>query len=231
MPDVPEHEPPSSHTVPEIMHRALCLAGLVEWLSFERDADARRRHAAHVERLRTWLEAPPLGASLSPKERKLLHRKPGTWSEADKLNISWRIECIGVLLWAVQLADALPTYDTQFDHGALTERLNVGAPIEPLVARARLRSPAELDAAWTEAERWHWRSVHVRAYFAPQQDASRRPEMIALALDEPVQLFGKPYASLSFQDFSQAHSIALERHYAFNWLFDGDPWDEVSTDT
>lgn len=230
MSGVPESKPPP-RSAPEIVHRALCLAGLIERKHFE--ASEATPDAAALKRLRTWLEAPPLGASLSPKERKLLRRKPGTWSNADKLNISWRWESIGVLLWAVQLIDVLPAYDTPFPQLPLPRPLNPPVPVDPFESRARLRPAAELDAAWMEAERWHWRSVHVREYFAPGQDASERPEMITLALgeDSAAQLYGKPYASLSFEEFARAHSTAIERHYAFNWLFDGDPWDEVRTDT
>lgn len=46
-----------------------------------------------------------------------------------------------------------------------------------------------------------------------------------------MSLYGKPYDALTFEEFSRARSIALERHRAINWIWDGKPWDEVTTDT
>ena len=208
----PEYDPPA-HTESEIVHRALCLAGLVERLSYELswpkwDRDTRKQNEPELEQRREWLEAAPLGTSLSPKERKLLRRKPGSWSDADKLNISWRLECLGVLLWSVQLVDAIPEYDTQFVHRVITNPLQLRSSIEPLVARAKFRADAELDAAWMTAERWHGRARRVQGFFSAGLSPTQLAEMITRALGEPVQLGGNPYETLSFEQYSLARSIA-----------------------
>ncbi|MBS2028514.1 MAG: DUF4272 domain-containing protein [Deltaproteobacteria bacterium] len=235
MSEAPEYDPPA-HTESEIVHRALCLAGLVERLSFELawpkwDVETRKQSEPELEQLRAWLEAAPLGTSLSPKERKLLRRKPGSWNDADKLNISWRLECLGVLLWSVQLIDTIPEYDMQFEHRALTDPLPLRSSVEPLVARAKLRADAELDAAWMTAERWHGRARRVQGFFSAGLAPAQLAQMITRALGEPIQLGGMPYEALTFEQYSLARSIALERHHAFNWIFDGAPWDDVLTDT
>jgi hypothetical protein len=92
--------------------------------------------------------------------------------------------------------------------------------------------------AHTAAEHWHWRARQVEAFFPdPSVDdiagaaADKRKGHIRRLLGGTVLLFGRPYEELTFREFSVARSIALERHYALNWLWDGAPWDEVLTDT
>ena len=47
-------------------------------------------------------------------------------------------------------------------------------------------------------------------------------------------VFGRPYREISGEEWSQATSIAMERHRALNWLCGYAPanrWDETPTDT
>ena len=59
----------------------------------------------------------------------------------------------------------------------------------------------------------------------------RRRAALEKVLGEPVTLFGKSYDRLNFEEASRAHSTAIERHTAINWVWDAEPWDEVSIET
>jgi hypothetical protein len=44
--------------------------------------------------------------------------------------------------------------------------------------------------------------------------------------------YGKVYRHLSREQHAEAHSVALERHHALNWLVgEGTSWDDVPLDT
>jgi len=44
--------------------------------------------------------------------------------------------------------------------------------------------------------------------------------------------YGKVYRHLSPEQHAEAHSIAVERHHALNWLCGaGETWDDVPLDT
>jgi hypothetical protein len=112
---------------------------------------------------------------------------------------------------------------------------------------ASLRPSSELERAREIAELWHWRSRTRRL-----QEEGRRPEaeldaivrqvapraaddgMIGPAISGDFPAFGKAYRDLTVEEWSSAQSIAMERHFAFNWLCGLAPdneWDETPTDT
>jgi hypothetical protein len=156
--------------------------------------------------------------------------------DADAL---WSAEGLGVLLWALELAQ-LPPYDRPF------------AP-EPLVAAkiddAELRPDDEIDRARQIARLWHWRArtaavqedgdvdlpaqwqsfdqlVGATAMRGHEQGLLPRP----LRGDFPA--YGTVYRDLDEEQLAEAHNIAWERHRALNWLCGlGKRWDDVPTDT
>ncbi len=158
------------------------------------------------------------------------------------VDASWRTECVGVLLWAGRRIESLARYDEQFE-------------AEPLFAAAfgsgwGLRAASELDVALTDAERWHSRARRIEGFYGDDEEnvgvvsssadavlrsrTSRPPAIAAamrVALGEKIEAFGKPYEGLTFIEFSKARSIARERHYALNWIWDTSEWDDVNTDT
>ena len=126
--------------------------------------------------------------------------------------------------------------------------------VAALAASAGLRPPEELEAARSIAEMWHWRSrtrqlLEEGRPFPPMPGlpftswdsvvrftAPRAAERgsIPTPIDEDFPAFGRAYRDLTADEWSQAHSIALERHRALNWLCGrapGNRWDETPTDT
>jgi hypothetical protein len=170
--------------------------------------------------------------TLTASEMLLVNKPIGSWTQADRLNVGWSMECIAVMAWAIQIRNTVPGFDHQFVDVEFVNSMATRAGRDALRRDIKLRAPAELDQFLGEAERWHWCARQAKEYFAgsgrpsaPQRDAIRR------AVGENVSLFGKSYEELSFEEFSTARSIALERHRTMNWIWDGEPWDEVSTDT
>jgi hypothetical protein len=151
----------------------------------------------------------------------------------------WAGEGLGMLLWALELAQ-LPPYDRPFD----AEKL-----VATELDEAILRPAEEIERARETARLWHWRArtavleaegdvdlpqewqsfdqlVGATAMRAFEQGLLPRP----LRGDFPA--FGAVYRELSEEQQDEAHQIAWQRHRALNWLCGlGKTWDSVPTDT
>ncbi|HTR34235.1 MAG TPA: hypothetical protein VMH47_10175 [Gaiellaceae bacterium] len=151
----------------------------------------------------------------------------------------WRGEALGTLLWTLQLAE-LPPYDEPFE------------PATVLAADAgggHLRDPEDVALEQESARLWHWRArtselQQSGALELPPRYASFDQLVAATAMRGyergllPVPLrgdfaaYGKVYRHLAPEQLAEAHSIALERHHALNWVAgDGAGWDDVPLDT
>jgi hypothetical protein len=168
-----------------------------------------------------------------------LARVPGEGNDPEVVDAVWRGEALGTLLWALQLAE-LPAYDTPFDPDEVA-----GAALE----EARLREADEIELECESARLWHWRA---RTTFLQTSSGVDLPEgyasfdqLIAATamrgfeqgvLPAPARgdfgAYGKVYRHLAPEQHAEAHSIAVERHHALNWLCGhGSSWDDVPLDT
>lgn len=147
------------------------------------------------------------------------------------------------------LVETLPPYDTQFGPDVAMKVMPVLGGAGDFVHGARLRAKPEIALARDVAELWHWRSRTTRL-MRGEVEVETPPgwtleQIVAEAaraghdrgdLGPPIEnefpAFGKPYASLSEEENSQATSIARERHFGFNWLCGySDDWESTPTDT
>jgi hypothetical protein len=151
----------------------------------------------------------------------------------------WRGEALGTLLWALQLAE-LPQYDQPFDPAAV-----VAVDTEA----ADLREAEEIELERESARLWHWRARTTGLQAAGDVELPERyatfDQLIAATamrgyeqglLPPPMRgdfrAYGKVYRHLDPDQHAEAHSIAVERHHALNWLVgEGDSWDDVPLDT
>jgi hypothetical protein len=151
----------------------------------------------------------------------------------------WRGEALGTLLWALQLLE-LPAYDQPFE----AEQV---AAVE--LDEADLRDAEELELERDSARLWHWRARTTSLQAAgalelPERYATFDQLIAATAmrgyeqgvLPAPMRgdfrAYGKVYRHLSPEQHAEAHSIAVERHHALNWLCGaGETWDDVPLDT
>jgi hypothetical protein len=151
----------------------------------------------------------------------------------------WRGEALGTLLWALQLVE-LPAYDQPFDAEEV-------AAVQ--LDEADLREAEELELERDSARLWHWRARTTSLQAAgalelPERYATFDQLIAATAmrgyeqgvLPAPMRgdfrAYGKVYRHLSPEPHAEAHSLAVERHHALNWLCGaGETWDDVPLDT
>jgi hypothetical protein len=151
----------------------------------------------------------------------------------------WRGEALGTLLWALQLTE-LPSYDQPFDPEEVAAVKLDGAD---------LRDAEEIELERESARLWHWRARTTSLQAAgalelPERYATFDQLIAATAmrgfesgvLPSPMRgdflAYGKVYRHLSPEQHAEAHSIAVERHHALNWLCGaGETWDDVPLDT
>jgi hypothetical protein len=199
------------------------------------------------------LRAAGMFDTLSPKEKALANKSPLTLTDQEHLNACWRIESLQVLAWALGRIPSLPPYDTMAD----SDRFDAKPVQDPkrLIATAALQSESELSWARMVAETWHWRSRTrqliergdnfpaslAREGFHTYDDIVRfaaeqnfRDHSIPQPIDGDYPARGKAYRDLTAEEWSEVGSIAVERHFALNWLCGeapGNRWDETPTDT
>jgi hypothetical protein len=191
-------------------------------------------------KLRSQGEVLDRARSLQAELATALARLPAASDDPTVVDTVWHGEALGTLLWALQLAE-LPPYDTAFEPGEVAAA--------PLLGAA-LRDAEDIELERESARLWHWRARTSALRDAgdgielPPRYASFDQLIAATAmrgyeqgvLPVPTRgdfgAYGKVYRHLSPEQQSQAHSIAVERHHALNWLCGvGSTWDEVPLDT
>lgn len=158
-------------------------------------------HSGDREDASWWLKEEGLWDQVSPNEKEFL--KSDNASKEDMIAVTWRVEALWVLLWAMGKIERLELpkdlCDTEVVQNlmAWTEKQS-GADF---INRAALRSPAEVLDETDLIYRIHWAVV----------DARINNEVVPGGFDP---------------------GIVYERHYALNWLTCySDNWDDITTDT
>lgn len=242
-------EHPSEEAVAK---RALCLAAFVMRGDFESvfqdisDPRVRDVQEKMTEELGRWISEEGLAVSQSDNEKLLFSKPLGAWDRQDSTNAGWRTESLGTLLWALSFFEELPPYDEGFDQKVVITQVGIGKPMEDFLRKARLRERWEIDRARDVAELWHWRSrttqiqeegVKPPKLTFPQiikiaAEEAYKEESIPKPIENDFPVFGKSYKDLSEEEYAEVSSIAVERHFALNWLSGySQNWDEIPTDT
>lgn len=234
----PEHDddelmPP---TADRVARRALCLSAVIARGFLESDApsDAEQHRAG----LLSWLEEHDLLDELEPEERALLEAPMGSLALQAVVDATWRSEGLAVLGWALGLAD-LPAHDEMVDVAALTSDLGFLDDASVLDAPS-LRPLAQREWMSGRLLGLHWRlrdfslrpqPMDFRAFAAQCWFGSFDLEGVALAGDD-LAIAGEPIAQADEDARGVAHSIAMERHQAINWLMGrGSIYSAVDTST
>ena len=190
-------------------------------------------------KLRSRKEVVERAIELSQALREALTR--AEWDRDDEavLGAVWAGEALGMLLWALELAQ-LPPYDRPFEPEQLVAiELDDG----------ELRPVDEIERARDTARLWHWRAR--TAALAEDGEVELPPDWHSFdqlvgatamrgfergLLPRPLRgdfpAFGAVYRELDDEQRNEAHQIAWQRHRALNWLLGaGKSWDAVQTDT
>ena len=214
-----------------------------EWKKFCKEE--RAQNGQLIERLRQN----GLWSSMDRHERQFMEAESPEISQQALIDLSWRAESIVCLLWALGYISELLPYDQQADP-KLSNKLPA-EPAEALIQKAAFRPHELIEKQRDLAELWHWRSrtrqlqeSGFKFTFPGDMTIQRVIQMVSAKaaadgeIAEPIgddfPAFGKPYRDLTRQEYSQATSIAMERHHAFNWLCGlapGNRWADTPTDT
>ena len=168
---------------------------------------------------------------------------------------SWRVEALGVLVWALDSRTDFPPYDrlaheTNLEANIWKLILDISSldlrEAQAFIAQAKLRDARAIRNSRDVAELWLWRARTTelqRKHVAPPEgmtfegiiaEAAKAGEQDGLftAIDNDFPALGRSYAKLSETEWYRMRSIAGERLYALNWLCGySDNWDTVPTDT
>ena len=219
-------------------------------------ADDRARHAPEAEALSRRrvhaLRASGLWTHAEREEQTMLETPFTALQPPQLIAASWRAESLAVLLWALGRLEVLPPYDESVNSELLLSLTSNDG--DGFVLGATLRSKEEIERARTIAELWHWRSRtrqlaeegrrfpgvpgfpvkswdDVVRYTAPQAVAHG---FLPHAVNEDFPAFGRAYRDLTADEWAHVRSIAMERHFALNWLCGyapGNQWSLTPTET
>jgi hypothetical protein len=178
-------------------------------------------------------------AELAAEVRSALGRIDGGEADPGLVDAVWRGEALGTLLWALGRVE-LPPYDRPFDTAQVAAADAAGGTLRP---------DEELEAERATARLWHWRArtsaLQARGGAELPAGYATFDQLIAATamrgherglLPVPTRgdfhAYGRVYRQLTPTQRDEAHSIALERQHALEWLFrPGSSWDDVPLDT
>ena len=206
---------------------------------------ARNQNAQQIEKLRHN----GLWNAMDAGERKFMQAGPEDVTQKDRIDASWRTESIVCLLWALGYISEVLPYD-ELANPESTNRLPT-EPVELLLKKATLRARESIEKQRDLAELWHWRSRTRQLQESGHnfkfpdgmtiENILRRTSAkaatngdIPTPIGDDFPAFGKAYRELNKEEYTQATSIAVERHHALNWLCGLAPnnrWAETPTDT
>ncbi len=176
-----------------------------------------------------------LAAQVRDALGRLEHGSPSP----DLVDVVWRGEALGTLLWALGRAE-LPAYDRPFDTAAVVSTAAAGGALRP---------DDELESQLATARLWHWRartsalqargSAELPAGYATFDQliaatAMRGHErgLLPIPTRGDFQAYGRVYRQLTQAQRDEAHSVAGERQHALEWVFrPGVSWEDVPLDT
>ncbi len=219
-------DPPSANRVAQ---RAMVLAAMVNrgFLELDYRKEPSQRLASGHRHMWEWLKKMGLFEEFEPDEASIFQRGLGKLDEQSVVNSIWRLEGLTVLAWALGRGP-LPPYDELAQNQKINRSLEFleWPAAEAVVAGARLRPKAELEAMHKCLLACHWRLRNFRLNGQPVdfEEFSRTCwfggfDIRAFRILEKDLALGKhPIAKASEDLVDTVASCSRERHLAINWL-------------
>jgi hypothetical protein len=239
-------------TQTDVGFRALALLALLgrtqAEMEIQQDPDTRDQWKRINDRINTWSKDEGIAAHHSKAEKKLLSKRFGGWTENEVMESIWRTEALAALLWALGKFQEMPAYTQAVKSTSVWKLIPIMEPTKPFLKSIKLRSRKVIEAQRDAAEFWHWRArtdMLRRSGFTPPEgdtfkacikraaESAVKKGIVSKMVAGDVPARGKSYGKLTDREYADAHSVAVERHFALNWLCgysDGD-WDSTRTDT
>jgi Domain of unknown function (DUF4272) len=209
-----------------VARRALALTAVTARAILEQNPEDPKTAERYGELL-GWVREIDVGDELEPDEWAVLQRPPGRLERQPQIDSTWRLEGLVVLAWALGRFE-IPPHDQLVAVNPLWRSLGLldAEAARQLLAAPTLRTREEIGTLRNRLFALHWRlrnySLSPRAmdfaeyartcWFGPL-------DLTGLPLaDGDLALRGERIDRASREVFSTAHSAALERHQAVNWL-------------
>jgi hypothetical protein len=235
----------------EVAYRALALTALTYRVTIDTlartDSDKVSRWNEILDQLLGWVKSQGIQAHLSPAECDALDQPLGRIDDDTLFGLSWRLQALVAVLWALHLIEPMPSYAESYPADALHPLLPFGRPVAEFLANNRLRTEEELVAERHRAEFWNWRArtdlgrrrgmkppagETNEATIARAAQTALEEAIVTEVRDGDVLCNGVRYGALAEEAFADAASTAQERHFALNWICGhAEDWDETPTDT
>ncbi len=218
--------------------------------SFEKEMKNKAQNMIDsLEQMKIWERY------VSPWEKAFLQSSGSKMNKYAHMAASWRMECVGILMWALNMIPRWPKIDEEFSPDLL-KQVKVGDP-KAFGKLLMMRGKKEIDEKREIIEFWHWR-VRTRQLIEKGDKLSVDKDMREAGLnsyddivrfsaragkengslpgliDDDFVFMGKAFRALNAEEYQKASSIIMERHFAINWLCGkapGNRWDETPTDT
>jgi hypothetical protein len=165
--------------------------------------------------------------SYEPAELRLLHAPWGSLPRRERLALSWAVEGVAVLAWALGKAP-LPPFDTRCEGAPVGSALGLFQHESPETIRAAtLRDPAEIEMRALTYEALSWRlarflDTRQRIDFASRLPNYSSPHLISCGFilldDGDLAVDGAPLVEISEERLCEICTIVRQRHKAFRWL-------------
>lgn len=192
---------------------------------------------------------------VSPWEKIYLQSYGINMDKSAHISASWRMESIGIMMWALQYIPDWPKIDEEIEPNLIkTIELK---KIKMFSKWPTIRNKEELNKKRDLIELWHWR-VRTRQIIERGDPFHKDENMEKIGLtsyediirytarlvkekgdspeiiDDDFKFQGKAFRDLNDTEYQKATSIIMERHFALNWLCGKAPfnnWDDTPTDT
>jgi len=161
-----------------------------------------------------------------PAEQQLLQAPWGTLPRRERVALSWAVEGVGVMAWALGKAE-LPPFDTRCEAAPVGSALGLFEHESPAVVRAAtLRDRSEIQMRALTYEILSWRLeyfVETRHHidFASRLNTPNRLHAIIEGfklIDNDLAVDGAPLVEISAERLTEVSTIVSERNKAFRWL-------------
>jgi len=187
---------------------------------------------------------------MAKEEKEFISSVPPKIKHQQHLNAMWRLESVVALMWALGILKEFPPFDTQ-SSGELLKQIPFEDPGR-FIFSAILLPEEDIEKKRSLAELWHWRSrtrqlVEMKQEIPPNSPFTSFEHIVqavatealkqgdlSQVVDNDFPAKGKAYKNLSDEEWSEVRSIAMERHFALNWVCGyapGNRWDRTPTDT
>lgn len=213
-----------------LLLQAIHLRGWVEDQAQENSGMPMARAIDRVLQIKKWVLENGLLEVSEAGESELLASQLGRLEAGQVASAYWRMDSLGVLVWALGEFAELPAYDAPFDPTAVLAPLpRLGEPVADFVAASSRRPAEECAAALDAARLWRWRAeVHSQDRSAPPEDlekAARRAgalNALELIADGDFTVMGEPYSNISSHQHELLLNLSRERSAALTWVCNDD---------